>query len=130
MNYLLFTYYDNTVVNPEEKTDEIGGQISKAMTSKEVKFMFGDRHSIFHFASDLSLSEMGEFMNIVSFDQKFESLAYIVCDKLKMKMDLKFAAFNFKIDSSKYEIYSIGDKIGEDIEVKQRKKTTKQFLNE
>ena len=66
MNYLLFTYYDNTVVNPEEKTNEIGGQISKAMTSKEVKFMFGDRHSIFHFASDLSLSEMGEFMNIVS----------------------------------------------------------------
>ena len=66
MNYLLFTYYDNTVVNSEEKTDEIGGQISKAMTSKEVKFMFGDRHSIFHFASDLSLSEMGEFMNIVS----------------------------------------------------------------
>ena len=71
-----------------------------------------------------------EFMNIVSFDQKFESLAYIVCDKLKMKMDLKFAAFNFRVDSSKYESYSIGDKIGEDIEVKSKKKTTKQFLNE
>ena len=80
--------------------------------------------------NDLCERYSEEFMNIVSFDQKFESLAYIVCDKLKMKMDLKFAAFNFRIDSNKYESYSIGDKIGEDTEVKQRKKTTKQFLNE
>jgi hypothetical protein len=80
--------------------------------------------------NDLCKRYSEEFMNVVSFDKKFESLSYIVCDKLKMKMDLKFAAFNFKIDSSKYESYSIGDKIGEDIEVQPKKKTTKQFLNE
>ena len=38
------------------------------MTSKEIKFMFGDKHAIYHFASDLSLSEMGELMNIISFE--------------------------------------------------------------
>ena len=71
-----------------------------------------------------------EFMNIVSFDKKFDSLSYIVCDKLKLKMDLKFAAFNFKIDFSKYESYTIGDKVGIDAEVNKKKKTTKQFLND
>ena len=50
MNYLLFVYYDNTVENSEEKTNEIGGSISDQMTSKEVKYMFGDKHAIFHFA--------------------------------------------------------------------------------
>jgi hypothetical protein len=68
MNYLLFVYYDETVENSEEKTNEIGGEISNAMTSKEVKFMFGDKHAIYHFASELSLPEMGEFMNIVSLE--------------------------------------------------------------
>ena len=68
MNYLLFVYYDETVDNSEEKTNEIGGEISNAMTSKEVKFMFGDKHAIYHFASELSLPEMGEFMNIVSLE--------------------------------------------------------------
>ena len=68
MNYLLFVYYDNTVKNSEEKTNQIAGQISDVMTSKEIKFMFGDKHAIYHFASDLSLSEMGELMNIISFE--------------------------------------------------------------
>jgi hypothetical protein len=68
MNYLLFLYYDETVENSEEKTNDIGLQISDVMTSKEVKFMFGDKHAIFHFASDLSLSEMGELMNIICYE--------------------------------------------------------------
>lgn len=68
MNYLLFVYYDNTVENSEEKTNQIAGQIADVMTSKEIKFMFGDKHAIYHFASDLSLSEMGELLNIISFE--------------------------------------------------------------
>jgi hypothetical protein len=68
MNYLLFVYYDETVKESEEKTNQIAGQISDVMTSKEIKFMFGDKHAIYHFASDLSLSEMGELMNIISFE--------------------------------------------------------------
>ena len=68
MNYLLFVYYDDTVKDSEEKTNQIAGQIADVMTSKEIKFMFGDKHAIYHFASDLSLSEMGELLNIISFD--------------------------------------------------------------
>ena len=80
--------------------------------------------------NDLCARYSEEFMNIVSFDKKFDSLAYISCDKLKMTMDLKFRAFNFKVDESKYVLYSIGDKEGKDVIIEKSPKTTKQFLNE
>ena len=79
MNYLLFVYYNTDVKNSEEKTQEIGGLISDVMTSKEIKFMYGDLHSIFNFASDLSFDEMKDFMDIVVVDvQQFE---YILVPK-------------------------------------------------
>lgn len=79
MNYLLFVYYNTDVTNSEEKTNEIGGLISDMMTSKDIKFMYGDLHSIFNFSSDLSFDEMKDFMDIVSFDvQQFE---YILIPK-------------------------------------------------
>lgn len=68
MNYLLFVYYDNTVENPEIKTNEIANQIAEKMTSKEAKFMFGDKHAIFHFASDMSIDEMGGWIDIINDD--------------------------------------------------------------
>ena len=65
MNYLLFVYYDNTVENSEEKTNEIGWSITEQMTSKEIKFMFGDKHAIFHFASRLPIDEMSGWIDII-----------------------------------------------------------------
>lgn len=81
MNYLLFVYYDNTVENSEEKTNQIAAQISDVMTSKEIKFMFGDKHAIFHFATDLSLTEMGELLNIISFE--IEGFEFFLTHKTK-----------------------------------------------
>jgi hypothetical protein len=71
-----------------------------------------------------------EFMNVVSFDKKFDSLAYLVCDKLKEVLDKKFRAFNFKVDFSKYKSYDIGEKSGEDFAVKREVKSVKKFLDE
>ena len=82
------------------------------------------------FLNDLCERYSLEFMDIVSFDKKFDSLAYIVCDKLEETMDKKFRAFNFKIDSSKYIDYTIGDKEGKDVEIIHKPKTAKQFLND
>jgi hypothetical protein len=65
MNYLLFVYYDNTVENSEEKTNEIGGSIADQMSSKEIKYMFGDKHAIFHFASGLPIDEMAGWIDII-----------------------------------------------------------------
>ena len=71
-----------------------------------------------------------EFMNIVNFGKKFDSLAYLVSPKLKNVLDEKFRAFNFKVDLSKYKTYNIGEKTGEDATLPPRAKTIKDFLNE
>jgi hypothetical protein len=79
MNYLLFVYYNTDVKNSEEKTQEIGGLISDVMTSKEIKFMYGDLHCIFNFGSDLTFDQMKDFIDIVAIDvQQFE---YILVPK-------------------------------------------------
>lgn len=65
MNYLLFVYFNNTVEDSGQMTNEIGSSIADKMTSKEVKFMFGDKHAIFHFASGLSISEMAGWIDII-----------------------------------------------------------------
>jgi len=70
MNYLLFVYYNDTVENPEMTTNEIGAQLSNQISSKEVKFMYGDRHGIFHFASNLPIDEMGGWVDIIVDDLK------------------------------------------------------------
>ena len=80
------------------------------------------------FLNDLCDRYSLEFMSIVSFPQKFDSLAYLVSPKLKKTLDRKFFAFNFKVDESRYEDYHIGDKVGPDASVKPRKKNIKDFL--
>ena len=81
------------------------------------------------FLNDLCERYSLEFMDIVSFDKKFDSLAYIVCDKLEETMDKKFRAFNFKVDLSKYSDYDIGEKVGEDSTVEKKIKSLKNFLD-
>jgi hypothetical protein len=71
-----------------------------------------------------------EFMDIVNFGKKFDSLAYLVSPKLKGVLDEKFRAFNFKVDLSKYKTYDIGEKVGEDSVITPRKRTVKDFLDE
>jgi len=71
-----------------------------------------------------------EFMDIVNFGRKFDSLAYIVSPKLKYVMDQKFRAFNYVVDKTRYPSYTIGEKVGEDKKVVKKNKTTKDFLNE
>lgn len=68
MNYLLFVYYDNTVEDSEIPTNQIGNELSEQSTSNQVKFMFGDKHAIFHFASNLTMDEMGGWIDIISDD--------------------------------------------------------------
>lgn len=82
------------------------------------------------FLNDLCERYSLEFMNIVSFDKQFDSLAYIACSKLKETMDKKFRAFNYCVDPNKYPSYDIGEKVGEDVVIDRRAKTIKDFLNE
>tara|TARA_R110002020_G_scaffold363289_1_gene575567 strand:- start:6037 stop:6378 length:342 start_codon:yes stop_codon:yes gene_type:complete len=80
--------------------------------------------------NDLCERYSQDFMAIVDFGKKFDSLAYLVSDKLKDRLDEKFRAFNFKVDLSKYEVYDIGKKVGTDAAISTKQKTVKDFLDE
>lgn len=71
-----------------------------------------------------------EFMNVVTFWKKLNSLSYLLSPKLRETMDKKWRAFNYKLDKNKYQEYNIGEKVGEDLNLKKNIKTTKDFLNE
>ena len=49
MNYLLFSYYDETIEDSENKTQQIATMISENLASGTVKFLYGPKHAIFHF---------------------------------------------------------------------------------
>jgi len=71
-----------------------------------------------------------EFISIINFPEKFDSLAYLISPKLKRTLMKKFRAFNYKFDNSRYEDYSIGEKVGEDPIIKKKKRNIRDFLNE
>ena len=71
-----------------------------------------------------------EFMSIINFPKKFDSLAYLISPKLKGVLDQKFRAFNYVVDKSKYVSYTIGEKYGDDKKITKKKTTTKDFLDE
>ena len=71
-----------------------------------------------------------EFMNVVNFYKKFDSLTYLVSPKLKKALDKKFRAFNYVVDKSRYPEYILGDKSGEDFNPVKKKRTLKDFLDE
>lgn len=81
MNYLLFVYYNEDMKTPDVTTENIGAELSKIMSSNQVKFMFGDKHSIYHFASDFSVDEIDDFLCLVS--AEFENFNYFLTQKTK-----------------------------------------------
>lgn len=82
MNYLLFVYYRETTENTEELTKKIAEDLSDNVnTSNEIRFMYGERHAIFHFATKMSNTEIGELINIISFER--EEFEFLLTQKSK-----------------------------------------------
>ena len=81
MNYLLFVYHNEDMKTPDETTANIGAELSKIMSSNQIKYMFGDKHSIYHFASDFSVDEIDDFLCLVS--NEFENFNYFLTQKTK-----------------------------------------------
>ena len=79
MNYLLFVYYDNTVENSEEKTQEIGTKLAENMTSGQVKFMYGDKHAIFHFAYKGEFQDVSDVVFFIS--EELPGFEYLITKK-------------------------------------------------
>jgi hypothetical protein len=81
MNYLLFVYYNDTVENTEEKTQEIGTKLADHMTSGQVKFMYGERHAIFHFAYKGDFQDVSDVMMFIN--EELEGFEYFITKKSK-----------------------------------------------
>jgi hypothetical protein len=79
MNYLLFVYYNDTVENSEEKTQEIGTRIAEHMTSGQVKFMYGDRHAIFHFGCKSDFQDVADVTFFIS--EEIPGFEYLLTKK-------------------------------------------------
>jgi len=70
-----------------------------------------------------------DFLEIVTFPKKYDSLAYIVSKELKETMDKKWRNFNFKVDLSKYDRYPLGEKSGKDyVHTDNKPKSTKDLF--
>ena len=70
-----------------------------------------------------------DFLEIVTFPKKYDSLAYLVSKELQDTMNRKWRNFNFKVDFSKYETHTIGEKCGKDyIPADHKPKNTKDLL--
>ncbi len=79
MNYLLFVYYNTDVQNTEEKTQEIGTKLAENMTSSQIKFMYGERHSIFHFAYKGDFQDVSDVMLFLS--EEVSGFEYLITKK-------------------------------------------------
>ena len=70
-----------------------------------------------------------DFLEIVTFPKKYDSLAYLVSKELKDTMNRKWRNFNFKVDLSKYDFIVLGEKTGKDyIPSDNKPKNTKELL--
>jgi hypothetical protein len=99
---------------------EVPKKDKKFFWAKEMKILndLEDRYSL-------------DFLEVVSFRQKYDSLAYIASEPLKKTMDRKWSNFNFKVDSSKYESFDLSEKCGEDHKPSYHKpKNARELFNE
>ena len=78
---------------------------------------------------DLEARYSLDFLEIVTFPKKYDSLAYIVSKALKDTMDRKWRNFNFKVDLSKYDPIILREKTGKDyVSSDNKPKNTKDLL--
>jgi hypothetical protein len=102
----------------------IGRLIDVPKTQK--RFFWAREMKIF---KDLESRYSLDFLEIVTFPKKYDSLAYLVSKELKDTMDRKWRNFNFKVDLSKYDKYPLGEKSGKDyIHTDNKPKNTKDLF--
>ena len=78
---------------------------------------------------DLEARYSLDFLEIVTFPKKYDSLAYIISKELRSTMDRKWSNFNFKVDFDKYKLHNIGEKSGKDFILTDNKpKSTKDLF--
>lgn len=65
MKYLLFVYPCDDSWDPTESNEKIANELATVSKSDEIKYVYGENHSIFHFDSTLSPSEMSDYVELI-----------------------------------------------------------------
>ena len=112
-------------LTPHKRRQALVGKLIE-VPDKQKRFFWAREMKLL---KDLEARYSLEFLEVATFPKKYDSLAYLVSKELKDTMDRKWRNFNFKVDLSKYESHSLGEKCGKDyIPSDNKPKNTKELL--
>ena len=66
MKYLLFVYPCNDNWDETESNQKFAHELVHIIKEEQLKFVYGESHSIFNFESNLSQSEVEEYVNLIT----------------------------------------------------------------
>lgn len=81
MKYLIFLYPHDKKWNKDIHNLQIAEELTTIVTSDEIKFVFGDNHTIFHFETNLSKSEIEIFLDLLL--QETPTFMYVITENTK-----------------------------------------------
>ncbi len=68
MKYLLFVYPCNDNWDETESNQKFAHELVHIIKEEQLKFVYGENHSIFNFESDMSQSEVEEYVELIKKD--------------------------------------------------------------
>jgi hypothetical protein len=81
MKYILFVYPCDENWDQESSNTQIAEELSTISKSDDIKFVYGDRHSIFHFDSDMCQPELTIFVDLIR--EESEDFMYVLAQVTK-----------------------------------------------
>jgi len=68
MKYLLFVYPCEDTWDENVSNVEIANELSKISKSDDIKYVYGESHTLFHFDSDMSPTELADYVTLIKDD--------------------------------------------------------------
>lgn len=68
MKYLLFVYPCEDTWDEIVSNVEIAEELSKVSKSDDIKYVYGESHTLFHFDSDMSSTELVDYVDLIKDD--------------------------------------------------------------
>jgi len=81
MKYLLFVYPCDTEWDSKNDNLHVAGELSTIIKSDEIKYIFGETHSIFHFESEMNQAELSIYVDLIM--EETPTFMYVLCQTSK-----------------------------------------------
>lgn len=112
-------------LTPHKRRQEVIGKLIE-VPKLQKRFFWAKEMKLL---KDLEARYSLDFLEVLTFPKKYDSLAYIVSKPLEETMNRKWRNFNFKVDFSKYDSIVLGEKTGKDyVSSDNKPKNTKDLL--